>query len=288
MNIELHKIPILSGVYIIKCLVNKHIYVGSAKDLHSKFEIYERQLKNANHRVEQLNEDIKTYGLDNIELEIVCTCTFKVSMIIERYYIKKYNAIGLGYNTINAPKKLLTERCSITGMTAKARNLLELNKWLERFVLELFDYKDSEVKQVISIADLIDLFEREFRVNISDYDISIIYEILRKLDITTFVKYEKDNVYYEISGNQMWKFLNWDDFCSDIKLDKGFKESLCRLSRLNTQFIECPKYIGKNNINTDGMFQSIDLFKSNNIIVDATYKAQYHKIDFYEYGWGDK
>lgn len=288
MNIDLHKIPILSGVYIIKCLVNKHIYVGSAKNLHSKFATYERQLKNANHRVEQLNEDIRTYGLDNIELEIVCTCTFKVSMIIERYYIKKYNAIGLGYNTINAPKKLLTERCSITSTTNKAKNLLHLNTWLERFVLELFDYKDSEVNQVISITDLIHLFEQEFRVNISDYDITIIYEILRKLDIATFVKYEKDNTYYEISGNQMWKFLNWDNFYSDIELDERFKEGLCRLSRLNTQFIECPKYIGKNNIDIEGMFQSIDNFRANNVIVDATYKAQYHKIDFYEYGAGDK
>ncbi len=286
MNIELKKIPILSGVYIIKCLMNKHIYIGSARNLRSKFKAYNSQLKYANHRVEELNDDIRKYGLDSIDIDILCTCTGKVRMVIERYYIKKYDAIKLGYNSINAPKTLSKDINDVIANTSNGRKILYTNKWLERYILELFDYKDSEVNYVISMKNLICLFENEFKVEIED--LSILFDFFTKLDTTIFVKDMDSNTFYEISGNQMWRFIHWEEFDSDSYIDKEIKYRLCSQVRLNNIFIQCTKYNGKNDIDIENIFQSIDSFRENNVIVDATYKIQYHKVGMLELGFIDK
>ncbi|SFC13993.1 GIY-YIG nuclease family protein [Clostridium uliginosum] len=286
MNIELNKIPILPGVYIIKCLDNKRMYIGSAKNLQTRFRTYKSQLKYANHKVEQLNDDIKKYGLDNIEIDILCTCTGRVRTIIERYYIKHYNAISLGYNSINAPKVLAKDKINIIGNTIKGKNILYINNWLEKYILELFDYKDSEVDKVISMKDLVEMFEKEFKVEIDD--LSIIFEFIRKLDATIFVKDTDSDIYYEISGNQMWKFMHWEEFSSDKYIDKDTKDRVCNQLTLSNIFVECTKYNGNNNVDIERIFQSIDSFRANNQIIDATYKIQYHRLGNLDLGFVDK
>lgn len=287
MDINLHEIPNMSGVYIIKCLANFGLYIGSTNNLHQKLKTYMGQLENANCRMEELNEDIRKYGLDNIELEVLTSCNYKIVRLIERYYIKKYNAIGLGYNKINASKNLLKEKYEYNTSNKRAMQEKEINYIMEEIMIDIFDYSNSEINNVISVETLCDLLENDFGIVIDTKRFHLLFEVFRRLDITTFIKDTQTGFFYEISGNQMWNYIRWRTFKSDNTINNDIKYRLCsRVIDCDNLFIECPKYKG---INGSVNVKNIDEFRLNNTIIDAMYKAQYKKEDekytryFYEF-----
>lgn len=273
MNIKLHEIPECSGVYIIKCLPNKRIYIGSTENLHSRCKTHERQLKNENHIVKKLNEDIKKYGLDNIELEVLCTCDCEISTIVERYYIKKYNAIRLGYNSINASKNVKEQKTTYNTQNEYGEAEYQINLIMKRLMLDIFDYEESLVSYYISIQKLIDIYEKDYGSEFTSRKLHYLFEVFRKLDITIFIQDYKTKYFYEVSGNQMWNYIRWNTFESDNTIDDNVKNRLCgSILDFNNMYLECPKYKNNRDIIWD-----IKSFKKKNIVIDATYKQQYKK-----------
>ena len=102
-----------------------------------------------------------------------------------------------------------------------------------------------------------------------------LFEVFRRLDITTFIQDYETGYFYEVSGNQMWNYLRWWDFKSDNKVDDRIKDRLCgRILDFNNMYIECPKYKIDRDLNWD-----IKEFRKKNTVLDATYKQQYKKQD---------
>lgn len=277
MDIKLHKIVEFGGVYIIKCLPNKRLYIGSGKNLRSKFKTYERDLKNANHRVKELNEDVRTYGLDNIELEVLCICDYSITTLVEGYYIKKYDAIRLGYNKINASKNLrkVDYRYNLNNEYGIAEHQITL--MMKKLMLEVFDFSAFSLKNLISIQNLIDIYEYGYRSEFTSKMYYWLFEVFRRLDLTVFIQDYETEYFYEVSGNQMWNYIRWHDFESENKINSEIKDRLCgRILNFNTMYIECPKYIG-NYKDIEVRILDIDKFRKNNTIIDATYKQEYKK-----------
>jgi len=277
MDIKLHKIPEHSGVYIIKCLANRRIYIGSAENLHSKFKKYEKELKTANHRVKELNEDILRYGIDNIELEVLCICDYSIVTLIEGYYIKKYTAIRLGYNRINASKNLRKVNYTYNLNNKYGMAEYQISLMMKELMLKIFDFSDSLPRNLISIKNLIDIYESGDRSEFMSDMYYWLFDIFRRLDLTTFIQDNKTGYFYEVSGNQMWNYIRWNDFESENEIDYTIKNRLCgRILNLDIMYIECPKYIGDYK-DVKVSILDIDEFRKNNTIIDATYKQQYKK-----------
>ncbi|UZP04846.1 GIY-YIG nuclease family protein [Clostridium botulinum] len=269
-------VTILSGVYIIKNLINKKIYIGSANNLREKFKTYIPQLNHKNFRVEEINLDILKYGIENFELEELTTCTHEISYLVERYYIKKYDAIKKGYNKINAPRnKKGSSKLKIIAQNKASQEELEICSMMECFMSDTFDYANENTTYVISVFNLFKVLHYNFEGKRMYW----VFEIFRRLDITTFLKDEETETFYQVSGNQIYNWFRWGDFKSDNKIESKIKARLSVLNFDNT-FIECTKFKGnKKDIDTEGMLVDIEEFKNKNTIIDATYKQQYIKND---------
>lgn len=60
-----------SGIYLLKCLENNKIYVGSTDNLHQRKIKHFRDLNNNNHANPYLQEDFNKYGEEKITFEII-------------------------------------------------------------------------------------------------------------------------------------------------------------------------------------------------------------------------
>lgn len=291
---DIKNVPSTSGVYIIKCIPNKKIYVGSCCDLHAKLKLYKNDLEYKKHRVEGLNQDIKKYGIDNICLDILCTCGSDIRTIIERYYIKKYDAISLGYNKINAPNKIKSKSNIYNMNTRRASIERNINIILNEMVLNIFDFQNSLPEYVMSLEKLFCILEEIFG-NYNDVFCFNLYRVLKRLDLSVFLKDDITNKFYEISGNQFFECrCMYCEMKTDKEISKDIKSRLERtLIKEDNAYVECPQYIGNFyygiEIQENIDIQKIDEFRKNNKIVDATYKQQYHKTEYddyyYLYAW---
>lgn len=88
----------ISGVYIIKCIANGKIYVGSSNDIARRWSCHLSLLKSGKHTNKALQEDFDTYGIDRISFRIKEECLQKDLYERELYYFKRYEPEQL-YNS---------------------------------------------------------------------------------------------------------------------------------------------------------------------------------------------
>lgn len=60
-----------SGIYLITCLVNGKVYVGSAKKLRARFNVHINDLRNNIHHGVVLQRAWNKYGVDNFSYELL-------------------------------------------------------------------------------------------------------------------------------------------------------------------------------------------------------------------------
>ena len=95
------KTTIKSGIYLIKNLSNKKIYIGSALNISNRFSTHKYKLKNQKHKNQHLQAAWNKYGEENFEfsiLEIVDDANLLIEK--EQYYINLYKCYDkkIGYN----------------------------------------------------------------------------------------------------------------------------------------------------------------------------------------------
>jgi len=79
-----------SGIYYIKSLINNKIYIGSAKDLSSRFLEHVKSLKCGNHHNAYLQNTWDKHGEDNLEFGILYFCTENNLIKKEQEFINVY------------------------------------------------------------------------------------------------------------------------------------------------------------------------------------------------------
>ena len=117
-NEEIHNIQRDYGVYLIKCIVNNNLYIGSTnQSFRARFSNHCKFLKNNNHGNKKIQEDFNKFGCENFEFEILNICFSKQESIEkEQYFINllnpTYNILKIAYNNskTNLGKKFSEEQ----------------------------------------------------------------------------------------------------------------------------------------------------------------------------------
>lgn len=94
------------GIYVIKCMGNQKVYVGSSNNIGKRWSNHISLLKNNKHCNKELQLDFNLYGIDKISFRIKEECIQKDLYETELKYFKRYNPEEL-YNCkgINNTKK---------------------------------------------------------------------------------------------------------------------------------------------------------------------------------------
>lgn len=87
-----------SGIYLIKNLKNKKIYVGSAINLKSRFSSHLSSLRKNKHENSHLQRAFNKYGEDAFIFEVLEYCKKEKLIGKEQFYIDKFDVINKGYN----------------------------------------------------------------------------------------------------------------------------------------------------------------------------------------------
>lgn len=90
----------LSGVYIIRNIINDKVYIGVSIDIHRRWKEHVRDLKNKRHRNKHLERAWHYYGKDNFEFRILEECDRSLFAEREIFWISHYHANDsrYGYN----------------------------------------------------------------------------------------------------------------------------------------------------------------------------------------------
>ncbi len=100
MNIEQAiLIPRVMGVYFIRNTINGKIYIGSSKDLRSRFYLHMRDLTTCRSTNRKLQNSVNKHGLDKFEFIIVASVLSKDKLIeVEQLLMDEHQSYKRGYN----------------------------------------------------------------------------------------------------------------------------------------------------------------------------------------------
>lgn len=198
-------IPMLAGVYYIKCNVNNKVYIGSTYNLHKRIEELNREVKGGFHRVGDINKDVLRYGFENFKIGYVATCNLEVSRIMEDYYIEKVGAVKFGYNSRREGRKLLREKYTYNYKRYDYDIDKKLRYILSVLIKEEFEFK-GKIECVYNLEDLINRFSRVEKLSIINNNIYYLYDMLNKLDVTLYIKIQ-ENEFIKINWRRWNRIL---------------------------------------------------------------------------------
>lgn len=93
------KVKSISGIYLIKNLVNEKIYVGSSVNLFNRYKEHFRLLKKGTHHNYYLQQSWNKYGDGSFYFDVLEVVTDKNRLIErEQYWMDLYNVEENGYN----------------------------------------------------------------------------------------------------------------------------------------------------------------------------------------------
>ena len=96
----------ICGVYKITNLVNGRFYIGSSKDIESRWYQHKKQLDAELHNNPHLQSAWKLYGAQNFKFEIIEECIPKLQFEREQFYLNELNPFDdNGYNIIRQISK---------------------------------------------------------------------------------------------------------------------------------------------------------------------------------------
>ena len=88
--IPLRKLDKVCGVYQIRNIINGKLYIGSSKNLKSRFQTHQKNLRNNYHENQHLQRAYNKYGKDNIIFEVIEICAIENQYLCEQYWIDKF------------------------------------------------------------------------------------------------------------------------------------------------------------------------------------------------------
>ncbi len=92
-------VQVISGVYLIKCLAENKVYVGSSSNIQLRWLQHKYRLELNNHHSKKLQLAWNTYGEQSFEFVIAKTVLEKsILRQTEKLYIQEYDSCLNGYN----------------------------------------------------------------------------------------------------------------------------------------------------------------------------------------------
>lgn len=77
------------GIYYIKCIVNKKVYIGSSENIEGRFKQHLAKLNNNKHHNSYLQNSYNKYGEESFKLGVITICKPEELLKFEQFYIDK-------------------------------------------------------------------------------------------------------------------------------------------------------------------------------------------------------
>lgn len=124
----------ISGIYKITCRVNNKFYIGSAKDIKTRWVHHKSKLRRSKHDNPLLQKAVNKYGLCSFIFEVIEQCSVKDLLIKEQYYLDTLQPFNSkGYNiSIKATNPMLGRHH--TKATKQKMREASTNKTLHRCI----------------------------------------------------------------------------------------------------------------------------------------------------------
>ncbi len=247
----------MTGIYLIKNLINNKVYVGQSVNIKDRWGSHKRKLNKNCHSNLHLQSSWNKYGEDNFEFKVLEECDLNNINEREIYYIKKYNSANYekGYNktfggqdSTRAYTNEVKEKMSFNRLNNskfRGENLTQ-SKLTENDVIEI---KRMLVKEV-SQSKIANIF------NVTDQNISSIKrletwsEVASELNdkikelYSEYIGIGEDNPNSSLSNDLVLKIKK--DLSEGIKLeDVSRKYNLNKSTVFNIKDLRNYKNIGK-------------------------------------------
>jgi hypothetical protein len=97
----------LIGIYCIKCILTKKVYIGSSSNIYMRFRDHKSKLNNNKHANGYLQNSWNKYGENNFKFSIIELCDKNNLLFKENFYIEKNNSLNgrKGFNLVTAERK---------------------------------------------------------------------------------------------------------------------------------------------------------------------------------------
>lgn len=263
---ESTKLPkMVCGIYVIKCLRNRKIYIGQAENIRAKVDGYKSQIRNCNVKIVDgnINLDIEKYGCDAFVIDVLTYCNYINLNALERYFIKKYKSIQYGYNRNNGYNTTKVKKYKYTDLDETIIFERKVNTLIEFFREKIFDLDNFDYRYLIKFYDLMELCN----LNVNGCDYLLLYDLIIRLDLVLYCKVYWDDNWYKISGSQIWNFEYGVEFKSDKNIDvKKINTFQNRVKGYKKCYVAC----GKLKCSTDKLINLRDTI-NNDKVIDGTY-----------------
>lgn len=145
------------GIYKIEQLSTNKKYIGSSKNIESRWKEHVRDLRKNEHHSWKLQKAWNKYGEDNFKFEIIEIVKNKKDLLtIEQNYINKYNSTKNGSFNIS-PSTNISLREFIQGNKEYSNFIEYKNKKLGDFIFYFYDTMEY-LKNNFNDADLVKIF----------------------------------------------------------------------------------------------------------------------------------
>ena len=111
----------MNGIYAIRNIINKKVYIGQSNDIEKRFSNHKYELRNNIHFNQHLQKAWNKYGETAFEFFILEECSLDKLDEKEIYYILLYNSYRQGYNrtTGGVGNYKISQYCPICGNKTK-------------------------------------------------------------------------------------------------------------------------------------------------------------------------
>lgn len=155
----------ISGIYMIKCLVNNKFYIGSSVDIKNRWKGHIEGLKRGNHNNRHLQNAWNKYGESNFVFSVVEVCEVEDLITREQHYIDEWKACKKGFNIA-----AIAGKPSMTPETRKrqSESLKKNVKFIEKsrdFMKNLHNDPESQKKLIESVRNSEKVKETLKRIN---------------------------------------------------------------------------------------------------------------------------
>ena len=152
--------PVICGVYKITNIINGKFYIGSSKNIYSRWYQHKKKLNDNIHGNAHLQNAWNKYGEKNFKFEIIEQCINELQFEREQYYLNKLNPFdNNGYNIVRQISKeymsdhYMIKKCDMCGNDYSTFS--NLAKYCEECKKEMRyeDYKEKKLWTPKNITD---------------------------------------------------------------------------------------------------------------------------------------
>jgi len=171
-----------SGVYIIKNILNDNFYVGSSKNIATRWYHHKRNAVQGSTKSPYLYSAMRKYGIDNFECTPLIFCEINDLEQYEQYFLDKYVTLDECYN-ISKDARAPMRRASIEtrkklseAVSKSTKGRAAWNKGIARTDEERNKIRNSSNRS-IDISENKNIERLYFKESLTIKDISKIYEV---------------------------------------------------------------------------------------------------------------